>query len=67
LSLSHSHSDRLKEQISLAISDALRSSISREVELTTTRMRGVIESVNEDIKREMTSTLQEVSRHRRQQ
>lgn len=53
--------DRQREQISQAISDALQSAISREMEHGSTRMRSVIESVNEDIKREMTTTLQEAS------
>lgn len=52
--------DRQKEQIALAITDALQSAIRREVEQGSARMRGVIEAVNEDIKREMTTTLQEV-------
>lgn len=52
--------EKQKEQISRAISDALKSNICREVELGSSRIRGVIESVNEDVKREMTATLQEV-------
>ena len=53
--------EKQREQIASAISDALKNAISREVELSSSRMRGIIESVNGDVKREMTSTLHEVN------
>jgi len=52
--------DKQKEQISRAISEALKGTICREVQEGSSRMRSVIESVNEDVKREMTITLQEI-------
>jgi hypothetical protein len=52
--------ERQKEQIALAISDALRAAISREVELGSSRLRGSVEAASEEVRREMTNTLQEV-------
>lgn len=52
--------ERQKEQIAHAITDALQHAISREIDQGSARMRSVIEAVNEDIKRELVTTLQEV-------
>ena len=52
--------ERQKEQIAQAISDGLQHAVRREVEQNSGRLRGAVEAVSEDIKREMTTTLQEV-------